>query len=218
METKTLDWKDVANAQFDKAMTFSLLILLFAMLVTPRVDIQKQKFSVQQLQAVDLPPEEREKLKPPEDIVKPVVDIVISEELGGTDATDPALLEETLKQLGGDIYTTTVSNANNSGNENTFVFQEYEDAPEPVNPTPPAYPENIKKLGVEGMVFLEVDIYRDGTLGNIRVKKSLLPGKGGLDEAAIEAVKKWKFQPGKSGGKPVDTTVIIPVEFTLERN
>jgi len=41
------------------------------------------------------------------------------------------------------------------------------------------------------------------------------PGPGGLDEAAIEAVRKVRFQPGKSSGNPVDTTVIVPIEFKL---
>jgi TonB family protein len=45
--------------------------------------------------------------------------------------------------------------------------------------------------------------------------KSLMSGPGGLDEAAITTIKKWKFQPGKSGGKPIDTSVIIPIEFSL---
>lgn len=60
---------------------------------------------------------------------------------------------------------------------------------------------------------MEIDIDRIGSVRNVRVKKSIQPGAGGLDEAAINAVRSVKFKPGKSKGKAVDTTVIMPVEF-----
>jgi protein TonB len=218
VDTKMYDWKDVANSQFDKAFTLALLVLLFCIMVTPKVDIERQKFSLQQMQAIDLPPEVRDQLKPPEDIVKPVIDIVIDDELGGADAQDPSMLEAALKQLGGDIYSTSNVGSKSSGDDRPFEFVPYEDAPVPINPIPPEFPEFAKKTGIQGNVVLEVDVYKDGTLGKIKVLRSLLSGPGGLDESAINAVKKWKFQPGKSGGKPVDTTVIIPIEFNLTRN
>jgi protein TonB len=68
---------------------------------------------------------------------------------------------------------------------------------------------------VQGTVVLEVDVYCDGSVGNIKVLRSVISGAGGLDEAASDAVRKIKFIPGKSAGKPVDTHVIIPVEFRL---
>jgi periplasmic protein TonB len=214
MEAKTYDWKDVANAKFDKAFTLALLVLLFGVMVSPKVEIQKQQYAIQQMQAVDLPPEEREKIKPPEDIVKPVIDIIISDELAGNDITDPNVKEALLKQMDVNVFDTNISK-NNS--DRPFEFVPYEDPPEPINPIAPTYPDFAKRTGIQGVVILEVDVYRDGTLGKINVKKSLLSGPGGLDEAAIDAVKKWRFQPGKSGGKPIDTTVIIPIEFTLTK-
>lgn len=219
MDARVYDWKDVANSQFDKALTLALLVLLFCVVVTPRVDVKKQTFSLEQMKAVDLDAEERVPIKPPEVVVKPV-DIQIDDTMTGGDATDPDLLNEALKTLGGDIYSTTnTGGKNNAGNdERPFEFVPYEDPPVPENPKAPEYTDFAKKSGIQGTVVLEVDVYKDGALGKINVIKSLLKGPGGLDEAAVNAVKKWKFQPGKSGGKAVDTTVIIPVEFTLTRN
>jgi len=214
MDTKTFDWKDVANAQFEKAFALALLLLLFGIMVTPKVDIKRQKFSMQEMQAIDLPPEEREKLKPPEDIVKPVIDIQIDDTFSAEDATDPNVLADIQKQLGLGIFETNTS-GRDSGSDRPFDFVPYEDPPEPINPIPPEYPAFAIRTGIEGLVYLEVDVYKDGTLGTIKVLKSLMSGPGGLDEAAVNAVKKWKFQAGKSGGKPVDTSVIIPIEFTL---
>lgn len=208
MDTRTYDWKDVANSQFEKALTMAVLVLLFGVMVSPRIEIQQQKFAIKQLSVVDLPPDKREEIKPPEDI-KPVVDIVISDELATTDANDPAL-DSLLTQ-----FAINLKESKPKTEEKMFEFVPYEDPPEPINPVAPEYPAFAIKTGLQGSVVLEVDVYSDGTLGKIKVKKSLMPGPNGLDEAAINAVKKWKFQPGKSGGKPVDTTVIIPIDFTL---
>jgi protein TonB len=98
-----------------------------------------------------------------------------------------------------------------------FDFISYEDPPESINPFPPQYPDFAIRTGVEGTVILEVNVYKDSTVGNIRVLKSLMAGPGGLDEAAIAAVKQWRFQPGKYGGKPIDTRVVIPIEFSLNK-
>lgn len=217
MDAKTFDWKDVANAQFEKALTLAVLLLLFAIMVTPKVDVKRQKFSVQETQIIDLPPEEREKLTPPEDIAKPVIDIIIDEELGGEEATDPNVLAALQTQLGLGIFETDAAGRSSATSERPFEFVPYEDPPEPINPVAPDYPAFAIRTGIEGLVYLEVDVYKDGSIGNIKVLKSLMSGPGGLDEAAVNTVKRWKFQPGKSGGKPVDTTVIIPIEFTLNK-
>jgi protein TonB len=212
---KTYDWKDVANSQFDKAFTLALLVLLFGILVTPRVDLKKQAFSMQQMTAVELPPDERPEFEQPDVIVKPVIDIVISEELLGSESVDPNVIQMIQDRLKRDIFQTQTQGSNTS--ERPFEFVPYEDPPEPINPVPPVYPEFAKRTGLQGVVVLEVDVYRDGSLGKINVIRSLMKGPGGLDEAAIDAVKKWRFQPGKSGGRPVDTTVIIPIEFTITK-
>ena len=41
-------------------------------------------------------------------------------------------------------------------------------------------------------------------------------GYGRLDESALAAVKKWKFQPAMRGGAAVEAWVLVPVEFTLK--
>ena len=214
MDTRVYDWKDVANAQFDKALSLALLVLLFCIVVTPKVDVAKQKFSLEQMQAIDLPPEQREQIKPPEVIVKPI-EITISDEIAGDDS-DMQLQELAMKKMEDDLKQVVIPKS--TSDERPFEFVPYEDAPVPIVMKSPEYTEFMKRSGIQRTVMLEVDVYRDGSVGNIVVKKSLLAGTGGTDEAAINAVKKWKFQPGKSGGKAVDTTVIIPIEFTLTRN
>ena len=76
------------------------------------------------------------------------------------------------------------------------------------------YSEDARKHKVEGVVVLLVIVTADGKATNITVVKS--PGKG-LDEKAIEAVRKWRFTPAMKDGKPVTAQVPIRVSFRLLR-
>lgn len=79
----------------------------------------------------------------------------------------------------------------------------------------PMYPEIARKAGVEGVVILQAVVRRDGSVGEIKVLKS--PGsRFGLDEAAIDAVRQWKYRPGLWGGRPVDVYFTVTVEFVLD--
>lgn len=77
----------------------------------------------------------------------------------------------------------------------------------------PEYPEIAKRARIEGIVVLDAIINKDGTVGNIKVLRSLNPL---LDQAAIQAVKKWKYIPGKVNGKPVTSYLTVTVRFILQ--
>jgi protein TonB len=64
----------------------------------------------------------------------------------------------------------------------------------------------------QGIVVLSLVVDAQGHTRDIRVARSL--GMG-LDEKAIEAVRKWKFSPGSSNGVPVPMQVNIEVNFRL---
>ncbi|MEO8594584.1 MAG: energy transducer TonB [Candidatus Solibacter sp.] len=76
----------------------------------------------------------------------------------------------------------------------------------------PEYSEEARKAKYQGTVVLYVEIDPQGRAQNVRVVSSL--GLG-LDEKAIEAVKKWKFRPGSKDGKPVRVAASIEVNFRL---
>ena len=76
----------------------------------------------------------------------------------------------------------------------------------------PEYSEEARKAKYQGTVMLSVEVWEDGVAHNIRVLRSL--GLG-LDEKAVEAVKQWKFSPGKKDGKPVKVLAQIQVSFRL---
>lgn len=210
MKQSYTDWKDQANSQFSKALALSITILLFAMMVTPKIEVRKQVFKTQQMELVDIPMEEREKIEPPETEVEIDIPLVISDELG-TEEVDMAVLETALSQIG-EINTTTSSSLSRQ-DETPVDFVPYDEPPVVIGSIKPVYPKFARANGIQGTVFLEVEVLKDGSVRNIRVIRSV---SADLDEAAIEAVRKVKFQPGKSSGQPVDVLLKIPIEFSLK--
>jgi TonB family protein len=85
-------------------------------------------------------------------------------------------------------------------------------APKAVNTPDPTYSPEAEKARLEGTVVLWVIVGADGCAHNIRVQRSL--GKG-LDERAIEAVRRWRFEPARRNGVPVEVQVNIEVNFRL---
>ena len=78
------------------------------------------------------------------------------------------------------------------------------------------YPELGKNAGLQGYVILEVVLKKNGTVGKVRVIGGPLRALG-FPEAAIRAVKKMRFTPGKLRGQPVDVILTLTVTFKLKR-
>jgi TonB family protein len=77
----------------------------------------------------------------------------------------------------------------------------------------PEFSKEARDAKYQGKCVLMVTVGTDGLLTNIRVVKSL--GKG-LDEKAVEAVQKWKFEPGMKDGQPVAVELAVEVDFRLK--
>ena len=74
------------------------------------------------------------------------------------------------------------------------------------------YPQLARQAGLEGMVVVKVLIDQTGTPSNPQVVKSVHEV---LDNAAIEAVLKQRFEPGRQRNRPVRVEMAIPVRFQL---
>lgn len=81
------------------------------------------------------------------------------------------------------------------------------------NPAP-KYPNMARRNGEQGRVLLKVLVTLNGDAGNVTLEKS--SGSTYLDEAAINAVKSWKFTPARSNNEPVSGFVTVPISFSLE--
>jgi protein TonB len=75
----------------------------------------------------------------------------------------------------------------------------------------PIYPELAKRARVEQIVMLETTINEEGLVSNVRVIK----GHPLLDQAAVEAVKQWVYQPTYLNGRPMPVIATVTLPFSL---
>jgi periplasmic protein TonB len=78
----------------------------------------------------------------------------------------------------------------------------------------PTYPNMSKRLGEQGTVVLRVLVKADGSAGEVEVKSSSSYPR--LDQAAVEAVKTWRFNSAKIDGKAIDEWYQVPIPFKLQ--
>jgi protein TonB len=71
------------------------------------------------------------------------------------------------------------------------------------------YPPIAREAGVSGVVILEVKIGTDGRIQDGRVLRSIPL----LDEAALDAVKQWEFEPTLMNGQPIPVIMTVTVNF-----
>ncbi|HYB95743.1 MAG TPA: energy transducer TonB [Vicinamibacterales bacterium] len=74
------------------------------------------------------------------------------------------------------------------------------------------YTDEARRANIEGEVELEIVVRRDGTVGDVKIVRGL---RGGLNDRAVQAVRQWRFAPGRMKGVPVDVVVEVGVEFRL---
>lgn len=80
------------------------------------------------------------------------------------------------------------------------------------NPAP-AYPAAARDNGYEGMVLLRAEVMPNGRCGQLTVIQS--SGYAILDQAAAQAIQRWRFKPASRAGAAIASWVEIPVRFDL---
>jgi protein TonB len=86
--------------------------------------------------------------------------------------------------------------------------------PSVITEVKPSYTAEAMRAKIQGVVMVEAVVREDGTVGQVQVVRSLDPTFG-LDQEALKAVRRWRFQPGTRLGKPVPVLVEIELTFTL---
>ena len=77
----------------------------------------------------------------------------------------------------------------------------------------PEYPKKARKQLVEGTVRLHAIIAKDGSVQNLEV----LSGDPLLVDAALKAVRQWRYRPTQVNGSPVEVDTTISVTFALNK-
>jgi protein TonB len=86
--------------------------------------------------------------------------------------------------------------------------------PRLVREVKPSYTADAMRAKIQGAVWLECVVLPDGSVGEVRVIRSL-DSTFGLDQEAIKAAKQWRFAPGTRFGEPVPVLITIELTFTL---
>jgi len=84
--------------------------------------------------------------------------------------------------------------------------------PRVVKEVKPSYTADAMRKKIQGSILVEAIVQPDGTVGEVRIKRSL-DRQYGLDDAAVASVKQWQFVAGTSAG--VAVPVLIEVELTF---
>jgi protein TonB len=96
--------------------------------------------------------------------------------------------------------------------EDAFDVADLEKRPEPTSQVAPAYPAELRKAKVEGVVTLVFVLDETGRVEDPRVENSSRPE---FERPALEAIRKWRFSPGLKDGQPVRTYLRIPLRFRV---
>jgi protein TonB len=86
--------------------------------------------------------------------------------------------------------------------------------PRLVQEVKPNYTPDAMRAQVEGMVELEILVLADGSVGRVNIVRSL-DARFGLDQEAVNAVRRWRFDPGRQSGTAGPTRVGVELSFNL---
>ncbi len=86
--------------------------------------------------------------------------------------------------------------------------------PVKVHSVSPEYTDVAREARLQGVVILRTAIDQEGNVADVRVLKGL---QMGLTEAAVDAVKQWKFEPATIDGEPIPVGYNVTVKFQLGR-
>lgn len=85
-------------------------------------------------------------------------------------------------------------------------------APRKIRDVMPMYPAMARTARVQGVVILEAVIDSSGRVESARVLRSISL----LDDAALEAVRQWRFDPARLNGQPIPVVMTVTVNFSLQ--
>jgi protein TonB len=96
--------------------------------------------------------------------------------------------------------------------QDAFDVSDLEKRPEAVSQVAPAYPAELRKARIEGVVTLVFVLNETGRVEDPRVENASRPE---FEKPALEAIRKWRFRPGEKDGQPVRSYVRIPMRFRV---
>lgn len=120
------------------------------------------------------------------------------------------------KNIAGNETNSAVS-AGRSGPDGSgeFSLKQVDQPPVPTRRIDPEFPLAARRLGIGGKVIVKFLVKADGNVARAAVVEA--EPKEIFEESALEAVREWRFNPGRFHGEAVATWVVLPIQFRLTR-
>lgn len=189
-------------------LLITLVIFLLGFMFIPETEVSEYKPQVtKSIEVQKLPPQLKNIAKPPPP-PKPKMPVAAE--------SDEEAEAETIEKTD---FTGYEENKEADVELNVPDFVPYDTPPKPINlsqlqaRTP--YPEAAKKLGIEGTVYLELVIDKEGDVREVTVTRSLYPI---LDKIAVKMARQLKFTPAMQRDMPVAVRISFPYNFQLEED
>lgn len=203
--------------RFIASNIFGLLLAFAVFMTLPLMQMigqQKQEDrTVRQVEAVVPPPPPpiEEEPPPPEDAPEPesqpemdaqpenISMDALAQSLGGAGAgTGAQLINEALQS------------AVQQQGAGAFSLADLDTKPKPIQRVPPKYPRELAKRGISGTVRIEFTVDKNGRVVSPRVVSS---DNRQFNDAAMDALRQWRFEPGQRGGQKVAFKMEQPIRF-----
>ncbi|HRK54135.1 MAG TPA: energy transducer TonB [Cyclobacteriaceae bacterium] len=166
---------------------------------------------------LDIPPTEQAPPPPPKAIIPKIIEVPDEEEIAqDLDVTIDVEIKETSEA----IKVAPIETISKEDTDEIFVI--VEDQPEFPGGNAEflkflrehmRYPRQARSMAIEGRVYVQAIVGKDGSLDEVQVVKGI---GGGCDEEAVRVVKQSpKWNPGRQRGRNVRTKIIIPIVFKL---
>jgi len=194
------------------------LFLLLPMLENIATQDRKNDLQLLSIDAVEAPPppvveEQKEEPRTEEEAPPELLESAPPLDLSQLEF---ALNPGTGEGLGGDfavsLNLTGAEVGGGGASDDIFALADLDQAPRVIFQPAPQYPADLKKRKAQGTVYVLFIVDKDGRVQNPKVQKSDNPG---FDASATTAVRKWRFEPGKVSGQPVQFRMRVPITFAL---
>jgi len=196
--------------EFSTIITLGIFVVaLYTMPKFETSELEREAY-IPPIESYEIPPETQQFEKPPPP-ARPSVPIESESE----DVDEDLTIEET------DLEEFQQMDEPPPPPENAVRIIAYDEPPEPAGGYAQiqknvVYPEIAREAGIEGTVIVQAQIGKDGTVRATKILKGI--PKTGLDEAAVDAIKRTTWKPAFQRDKPVTVWISIPVVFRLKSN
>ena len=194
------------------AVLLTLAVFMLLPYLQQMAEPDKKDMEIRSIDSANLPPppppppEEEPEEEPPPDMADEAppldlsqLELALNPGMGG--AGNGGFDVQSLKSM---------TSKMNDESDAIFSMADLDQMPRPIYQAAPEYPPELRKKSIQGTVHLIFVVDKYGNVKNPKVQKSTHPA---FAAPALAAIRRWRFDPGKRNGKPVNFKMRVPISF-----